>query len=210
MNHFRCNLQKRTKLFSISAITVLTLCFVLIMVDSSQSNQTTSLERIAEKENLINKYCSIYKIDPRLYVSVVYGELVNNYDDFDLTDDYRAAAGFDASVGFAQMVISTFMWIENNYSDGKNIYQSVSRQELLHKAFNDTTNIQYSVFYVRLISDEIRALALFDTSYLFVRTVGSYYARGIDKEQIIELGYHNVVGDSADSFYRSRKLEYLF
>lgn len=68
-------------------------------------------------ENIIKRYCSIYKVEPRIYISIVYGELINNFNEFDEFDNLRAELGLDPSVGFAQMKVSTFSWIEKNIND---------------------------------------------------------------------------------------------
>lgn len=159
------------------------------------------LSIILSRKVLINNYCKIFNLNPRLYISVIYGELINNYNALDNFDETRAYLGFDASIGFAQLRISTIKWIELNYSDLPFISQSSSRKELIEKGLNDTTNVIYSVLYVKLIKEKLSKI-------YSVRSIGSYYGIGIDKQQKIDKNYTNAIGDSAMAFYFSDRLRF--
>ncbi len=161
------------------------------------------LSIILSRKVLINNYCKIFNLNPRLYISVIYGELINNYNALDNFDETRAYLGFDASIGFAQLRISTIKWIELNYSDLPFISQSSSRKELIEKGLNDTTNVIYSVLYVKLIKEKLSKI-------YSVRSIGSYYGIGIDKQQKIDKNYTNAIGDSAMAFYFSDRLIKIF
>ena len=154
-------------------------------------------------EYYIKKCCNKFEVNPRKYISVLYGELINNYNWIDNYDNIRAEFGLDPSVGFSQMKVSTFDWIETNY-DGKNgINKSASREELLCKISNDSINIYYSVFYIKLIDDLY--LKKFNRNPK-IEVLASHYGKGIDYGKTIVENLYNIIGDSAGGFYHSDKL----
>ncbi len=170
---------------------------------SSTKNYQFPFNSFLSNEKIIERYCNEFNLDPRLYISVIYGELINNYNALDRFDETRACLGFNPSVGFAQIRISTIKWIELNYSNLPCVSQSGSRKELIDKGVNDTTNILYSVLYIKLIEEKL-------ADYNSIKLIGSYYGKGIDNNKNIDINYSNVIGDSAESFYFSKKLVNVF
>lgn len=162
------------------------------------------LEGFANNAGLINQLCDHYSIDPRLYVSVVYGELYNNLDDLDRTDILRAAAGFNPSIGFAQIRLSTAKWIEIEHCDELEIKPSKNRYDLIERIARDSMNICYSICYIRLIQKSFQETT---GALPNVQQTGSWYARGIDREDVVlSSEYQNIVGRTANQFYQSEAL----
>ena len=184
------------------------LCFALCGIFLSSCNKSPEKEidyLIGSNSNLIRENCRLFNINPRVYASILYGELINNYDEWDRFDSFRARIGMDPSVGFAQIKVSTFMWIEDNYANEQYISKSNSKDELINKMLNDSINILYSAFYVRLIS--YKFIEKFKTEPS-VKTIASYYGKGIDynKGESLDSSYYNLVGKTSEEFYISNKL----
>lgn len=172
------------------------------------SKQQWAESEILSQANLISSTCEHIRLDARLYVSVLYGELYNNYDHFDAADEYRAAAGFNPSIGFAQIRLSTIKWIELNFHRELSITQSSTRSQLIQHGMDDSLSILYSTFYVRTIIETLRMEFHREP---FVEEVGSWYARGIDREDLLlDSNYLNPVGVSAGMVYRDTNLFRVF
>jgi hypothetical protein len=184
-------------LFSVSV------CVAYFIYDKN-SKENKILSMVGKNRDIVNYYCKVNHINPRVYISVVYGELHSNWNFFDDFDNIRAQYGFDPSAGFGQMRVSTFMWIEDKYADGTIITKSRTRDELVHKLLNDTTNIAYSSFYVKQISDKLLSL---DGSAPTIRQIGSFYSIGIDHgERKMNKKNTTPVGREAENFYYSNNL----
>lgn len=149
--------------------------------------------------------CDILSISPRMFISTIYGELHNNYNFIDNFDNFRARIGMDPSVGFAQIRVSTSLWIEDNYTDNKLIYKSRNNIELVNKIIIDSINVLYSGFYIKLIHDKL--LNKFHKEPT-VKLIASYYGKGIDyyRENNVDSSYYNQIGITAQEFYDSGKL----
>jgi hypothetical protein len=188
-------------------ITIVTICFIKIYSYHS-SYKYRIIETIKNNSSNILDACKLHDINARVYVSVVYGELINNLDEFDNFDETRAKIGLNPSVGFSQMRISTGLWIENHYDNYEGIKKSKDRDELVNKLLDERTNIDYSVLYVKLISNQIEQQTMYPC---VIKSIGSYYAKGIDRDSIIiDTGYSNNVGISAMTFYESQEFIDLF
>jgi len=177
-----------------------------IFLSSCNKSPETEIDYlIGSHSNLIRENCRLFNINPRVYASIIYGELKNNYDEWDRFDSFRARIGMDPSVGFAQIKVSTFMWIEDNYANGQYISKSISKDDLIDKMLNDSINILYSVFYVRLITDKFIEKFKREPS---VKTIASYYGKGIDyyKGENLDSSYFNQAGKTSEEFYISNKL----
>lgn len=182
-------------------------CILLIGCKSDHEKNIISM--IVEREKTINITCHLLGVQPRIYVSVVYSELINNFDNLDRFDEFRARIGANSSLGFAQIKVSTCFWIENNYSGYYGIYLSNSSKELVDKIVNDSINIHYSCFYIKLIHDMFHNT--FQNHVVSAKNLASYYGIGIDEiDRKLDTLYSNKLGISADSFYYSNKLIGLF
>jgi len=139
-----------------------------------------------------------------VYVSVVFGELINNLDWFDKFDELRAMYGDDASVGFAQVKVSTAMWLE----EGGYMPRSIDKTSLIKSLVDTVRNIAYSTMYVSLI---VRKLSGLDLPIPKIRIIASYYAKGIDHaSDSCDVNYVNELGLVAEQFYFSDDLITLF
>lgn len=182
---------------------------ILFIIQCQDDRETETIYKIKAQKKVINSVCRILDISPRLYVSVIYSELINNFNALDNFDEFRARIGANPSVGFAQIKVSTCYWIEKNYSGNYGIYKSNSHTELVDKIIQDSINIHYSGLYIKLILD------LFYSTYpnykVDVKNIASYYGSGIDEvDRNVDFYYVNKLGITADSFYNSTKLTEIF
>ncbi len=162
------------------------------------------IERISRQAEHVKRCSALNGIEPRVYISIVYGELSSNMNFFDEFDNIRADFGYDPSVGFGQMRVSTFMWIESKYADGINIIKSKNEKELVKKIKDDLINIAYTAFYVGLIKKKINEELNIQPS---VKLLGSYYSLGIDHgRRELNPNFTSPVGEAAEEFYFSDKL----
>ncbi|MCB0749682.1 MAG: hypothetical protein KDC90_19655, partial [Ignavibacteriae bacterium] len=166
-------------------------------------NEKKITELFNKRRDIIKNYCLDYELDARKYIAVIYGELINNFNKFDRFDEIRAEIGLDPSIGFAQIKISTFYWLEENFGYNIGVSSSQNREELIKRITDDEWNIRYSVFYVKLIEKEYKKKFLETIS---VSTLGALYGSGIDYEKEITYEIMNDIGDSAQSFYSSSKM----
>lgn len=197
--------KKRIKKYLI--ITLILLLIGLVgFIGYWQYIEIRTIEMMANKETLIKKQCKILALEPRKYVSVIYSELYNNYNYLDDFDSIRVELGFNPSLGFGQMRISTLKWILKNTPDFENY--DTQRANLISLLLNDTTNIYFSAFYIKLISDKYN-LKYGNNSPVGI--LGSYYSLGIDHSNAtISKSYLNVIGKTATEFYYSDKLIDIF
>ena len=200
-------MNRKNITYSVSIIIIVFGGFVKILYDK-QTLETKIIDLISLNKEYIYKYCKINHIKPRLYVSVIYGELNSNLNFFDEFDNIRAEYGYDPSVGFGQIRVSTFMWLEDKYSDGKYIIKSKTEDELIKKILNTENNIKYTVFYIKLIIGKLSKILKKEPSII---TIGSLYSLGIDHGmRKINPNFVSQVGQSAEEFYNSYKLINLF
>ncbi len=200
------------KLNRLKAILIFSFLFLLSFVLLIDKYLFTTQEEVIQElfvqnSDIIKKYCSIYHLEPRKYISIVYGELINNYNEFDKFDSLRAVLGFDSSVGYAQLKVSTASWLEKNYNLQLRIFPSKNRDELIRRICNIEWNIKYSVFYIGLIEKEYKKIF---SERIDVNTLGAHYGRGIDYGKEIVQKLYNNIGKSAKSFYYSDMLLHEF
>lgn len=170
--------------------------------------ESTIIDRISRHTERVHYYSQLNNIDSRVYISIVYGELSSNMNFFDEFDNIRADFGYDPSVGFGQMRVSTFMWLELKHADGINIKKSKNEDELVTKIKDDITNIAYTTFYVGLIRDKVCDELDIEPS---VKLLGSYYSLGIDHgRRKLNPQFTSPVGEAAEEFYLSDKLLDLY
>jgi len=197
-------MKKRIWIISSIALLAILIFASYVVYNNNYSSESKILAMISQNREIINYYCKVNNIKPRAYISVVYGELSSNFNFFDGFDFVRAEFGFDPSAGFGQMRVSTFMWLEENYADGKTITRSRNRNETVSKIINDTTNIAYTTFYLKLISDKLLSV---DGKEPTIRQLGSFYSLGIDHgKRKINKDYTSNVGRVAEKFYYSNDL----
>ncbi len=201
-------MNKKKILYSISVIVFIVLEIFLKILYDDYTRETKIIKLITSNGEIIKKYCRFNNIQKRLYVSVIYGELNSNLNFFDEFDDIRAEYGYDPSVGFGQIRVSTFMWLEENYSDGKYIIKSKTEDELIKKILDIDINIKYTTFYIKLIREKLSELLELEPSVI---SIASQYSLGIDHgKRKINPNFVSPVGQSAKDFYYSDKLLGLF
>jgi len=181
---------------------LLLVLFPLFLGCTRKDNDKT-INSIIIHDGVIHHICAQIKFSERKYVSCIYGELYNNYNEFDKLDIFRAKLGYDPSVGFSQIKISTFYWIEDN-SNNPLITKSLTKKELLSKITTDSINILYSVTYIKMINNLFVKKYSKDAS---VKSLGSFYSAGIDYgKDDVDTNYFNIVGETAEKFYYSNML----
>lgn len=199
------------KLFKINLFLIVSLIFffAVIIVVTIYFNNNNLLNELKEREAIIVKSCKVFDINSRLYASIIYGELKNNLDQLDKLDDIRAKLGFDPSVGFAQLRVSTAKWIEDNYSDNIVIKKSKNRSKLVENIISDSTNILYTAFYIWLINKKLSEKFAQKPT---IRMLASYYGKGIDNDfsNHPATNYYNQIGTTAEEFYYSNDLIDVF
>jgi len=150
-------------------------------------------------ENTIQEVCRRFSLSPSVYFSVVYAERLHNVNHLDKADFSRARLGFDASVGFAQLKISTCEWIELHHSDLVPFSSSNSRSHLIRRLSYPDTNIVYSAVYCCLIKDRFEERFGYSPD---VAALGSYYGRGIDYGKTMDQEFYlNKLGLTAYDYY---------
>lgn len=190
----------RKYLFLFLFLILITGIMFIVCPNFSQNTYNSFLNR---NNSLIVKVCKKYSIDELLFKSVIYGELINNYDVFDKMDNLRAELGYDASIGECQIKISTAQWIEKNLANKYKLRISSNREELLKYLQNPEKNIQYSCIYIKSIHDTLYHYFNTEPSVL---NIASYYSYGIDfPYRKFSINYRNIVGDSAYSYYLRNK-----
>ena len=196
-------MSKKRKYLSVIILLILLMGIIIIWAFINKDNHDFQSEFLSNP--YIKTECIRLGIKPRVYISIIYGELKNNFNEWDRFDNFRAKIGMDPSVGFAQIKISTAEWIEDKYSGNKFIYKSNTHDELVHKLINDSTNTLYSVFYIKLIMDKLIFKFKREPT---IKLLASYYGSGIDyyREDNIDILYYNQIGITAQEFYDSDKL----
>lgn len=169
-----------------------------------KSKKELIIEKFIVNQKIIEMYCERLSVDKRKYISILFGELYNNYDLFDELDDLQVRYGLDPSVGFGQIRVSTFHWIESKFSKSILITKSKNKSELVRKILNKKYNIIYSIFYVKIIKEKFKKLFGY---YPSVDIMASYYSRGIDYHRNIDNEFYiNSIGNTAIEFYESKIL----
>lgn len=199
-------MNSKIKYLTLLLVSVVFIVSLLIITESDK--ETLIYNRLSKYSEHVKHHSILNKIDPRVYISILYGELACNMNIFDEFDNIRADFGFDPSVGFGQMRVSTFLWLEHNHCDGENITKSENNNELIAKIKDDSTNIVYTTFYVGLIKKRIKYELQIEPS---VKLLGSYYSFGIDNGQRdFNPDFRSPVGIAAEEFYNSNKLLTLY
>ncbi|MDE3057287.1 MAG: hypothetical protein KGJ59_04950 [Bacteroidota bacterium] len=145
-------------------IRILAVSFLFIGVTiAGEKKEARVINEIVEHYELINNAAHTIGISPRLAASVVFTERFLNYNWEDaLLDGLFAQSGYNSSVGFAQIKVTTAFWIEKEAHDTQSLYylgsetarripRSTSRSELIHRLLNDSINILYCCAYIAMI-----------------------------------------------------------
>ena len=201
-----------------------TLVFLLLLIGNKEERV---LNDIKSKQSVIAQAASTMLISPRTVASVIYAERLLNYNWEDkILDDVTVRVGYNSSIGFAQIKITTAFWIEEelhkpygHYYLGKEIEQrfprSRTREELINRLINDSTNIQYGAAYLAMIR-----MRWTNTGFCFAENneagmLGTLYCLGIlknnDKERLPNANAStNDFGKTAQAFYDSFTLRKEF
>ena len=190
-------MKKKYKWIVILAIMI---TFVLSMFYLPVIKRYRTRHYIQNNLTEIHTYCEYYDMSEAVFMSVIYAERLHNINEFDRADFTRAYLGFDASVGFGQIKISTAEWLETHYGHLLPFKISSGRTALIDRLYAPDTNIAYSVLYCRVIQDHYYDLfgVLPD-----VASLSSYYSRGIDYGRPINDRYYlNTLGITAYEVFK--------
>lgn len=129
----------------------------------TQDKESGVINDLVTHKDLIIRAAMTVDISSRIVASTIYTERLLNYKwDDAILDNVLAKSGYNSSVGFSQIKLNTAFWIEeelNNpagkYYMGNNIAshfkRSRSRDELIEKLVNDSTNIHFCAVYLAMI-----------------------------------------------------------
>jgi len=136
---------------------------ILIFFSGVISAQTDDSELLSKNAHNITHAARSFEISPRLLASIVYVEQTENVKPGEkFLDVVFAHSGYNASVGFAQMKVSTGAWLEvqihsrsGDFYLGENkrvlISPSRDRDELIRKLSADSVNLLYAAAYLAMI-----------------------------------------------------------
>jgi hypothetical protein len=190
-------MKKKNKLIILIVVLSLFLLYVFMRPVINAYNTEKYLNKYL---NYVDTACHIYDMLPGVYLSIIYSERVHNINDFDKADFTRAYLGFDASVGFGQLKISTVEWIENEYPELLPFEKSKDRTCLIDRLSHIDTNILYSVLYCHIINHHYENTFGYPAD---VAALASYYGRGIDYGKgVHDEFYLNHLGLTAYDYFK--------
>ncbi len=158
---------------------------------------------LAEKKAFIHSAAILTGISSRIITSVLYAERFLNFNWEDaVLDNVLAYSGYNSSVGFGQIKISTAFWIEQEIRDKSSKYylgvsmasaiqQSKSRDELIKKVINDSINILYCAAYISMIQKRWKNAGTFLNKNNETGILGTLYSLGIVNANGEERKPHN-------------------
>ena len=126
-------------------------------------NPDTTLVKLQQRAELIEKASKIFDVDSKILTAIIYTERTLNYTwEDDALDNLLAVAGLNSSIGFCQVKLKTAYWIEVQLNDTNSVYfpskkykgklsLSNSPKEIITKLENDSLNIMYASAYLRII-----------------------------------------------------------
>ncbi|MDD5581699.1 MAG: hypothetical protein PHS99_00590 [Candidatus Marinimicrobia bacterium] len=174
--------------------------FLIFWLSLKPTRKAYQTERyMLSYKEVIDSICHYFSLSPEVYFSVIYAERLHNINNLDKADYSRAYMGFNASVGFAQLKISTSEWIESHYSHLLPFNPSKNRSALIRRLAYPDTNIVYSAVYCQIIKDEFKEQFGY---YPDVATIASYYGCGIDYGKGLNNEFYlNELGLTAYEYY---------
>ncbi|MDE3058729.1 MAG: hypothetical protein KGJ59_12310 [Bacteroidota bacterium] len=199
-------------------IRIIVVSFLFIGVAFAGSKEERVVKEIAEHQVLICNAAYAFNLSPRLIASVIYAERFLNYNWEDaLLDGLFAESGYNSSVGFAQIKVTTAFWIEKEVHNTLSLYylgneaatripRSTSRPELIHRLFNDSMNIFYSCAYIAMIEQRWEKAGAFLSDQNKTGIIATLYSLGIIRFDGTERVPHpnpqmNHFGETAQKFY---------
>ncbi|OQW94932.1 MAG: hypothetical protein BWK79_04185 [Beggiatoa sp. IS2] len=126
-------------------------------------SSATTLARIQEKFQLIERAAEKLEITPKYLAAIIYTERTLNYDWTDETFDVIIAKrGLNSSIGFCQLKLKTAYFIERQFNEITSVFYPGKKfanllqisqipQELIDKLVNDSSNILYAAAYLRMM-----------------------------------------------------------
>ncbi len=126
-------------------------------------NPDTTLVKLQQRAELIEKASKIFDVDSKILTAIIYTERTLNYTwEDDALDNLLAVAGLNSSIGFCQVKLKTAYWIEVQLNDTTSTYfpnkkykgklsLSNTPDEIIAKLENDSLNIMYASAYLRII-----------------------------------------------------------
>ncbi len=203
---------------------LLTTIFLYHTILGAEAKEQT-IEALAALSPEINRVAERFDIPPRLLASAIYADRRMNYNLLDEVLDVAAAKqGRDNSIGFAQIKVSTALWVcqtvndpESPYYIGEETREMVpfilDRNSLLHSLTEIHTNLVFAVAYGAMVLHRWRAAgydisenpAIFATLY----NLGPYRSDGSERVPH-DKPKSNYFGQIAEDFYFSLELRDRF
>jgi len=139
------------------------LSLVFLQNNVFAESSATTLARIQEKFQLIERAAEKLEITPKYLAAIIYTERTLNYDWTDETFDVIIAKrGLNSSIGFCQLKLKTAYFIERQFNEITSVFYPGKKfanllqisqipQELIDKLVNDSSNILYAAAYLRMM-----------------------------------------------------------
>jgi hypothetical protein len=193
---------------------------LLILFLLLQSKESRVIIDIETHQNTIHAAAQRVYIQPRIIASVIYAERFLNFNwDDDILDKISAYSGYNSSIGFCQIKVSTAFWIEEQACDQSSKYylgkeiatgikRSKSREELIIKLSNDTININYCAIYVAMIKKRWKESGFFFSEENETGILATLYSLGLidsnGNERLPKTrSSFNHFGQTAQTFFES-------
>lgn len=203
-------------------ITLLCLYSAPFLCAEPHENTIRILREYADSIRIISQQ---WDVPVRLLVSAIYADRRMNYNLLDDNLDISIArAGRNNSIGFAQIRVSTAIWVEQVLNDTTNAYfpgdkyskliqSTKSRDDLITKLAGISTNLRYAAAYSIVILSRWKragypingAVAIFATLY----NLGPYRDDGTERTPHAN-PQPNEYGIVAQTFYNSGLLNSIF
>jgi hypothetical protein len=192
--------------------------FFFITFVFAGSKEERVVKEIAEHQELICSAAYTFALSPRLVASIIYAERYLNFNwEDDLLDGLFAESGYNSSVGFAQVKVTTAFWIEKEVHNTQSLYylgdnaerrfrRSTSRPDLIHRLLNDSINILYCCAYVAMIQHRWENAGVFFSEQNETGILATLYSLGAIRFDGSERIPHpnpqmNHFGETAQVFY---------
>lgn len=208
-------------------MTKLLLFFLFTTFVFASDKEERVVNEMAEHQEFICSGARAFGISPRLVASVIYAERFLNYNwEDDLLDGFFAESGYNSSIGFAQIKVTTAFWIEKGVHNTRSLYylgndiecritRSTSRPELIHRLLNDSINILYCCAYLAMIERRWENAKVLFSERTETGILATLYSLGVIRFDGTERTPHanpqmNHFGETAQRFYDGFVLRGVF
>jgi hypothetical protein len=200
--------------------TFFALLFIVVSLVSAHDKDRRILDELVERKSVILHAAKTVGISPRIVASVLYAERYLNYNwDDEILDNVLAQSGYNSSVGFGQIKITTAFWVEQELNNSiskyylgnavaSQILRSATREKLIKKVTNDSVNILYCAAYLAMVQYRWKSAGIFLPMNVEAGILGTLYSLGVINSNGEERTPHpnpqmNKFGFTAQEFFDS-------